>query len=64
MCVAALYTRTVVCTLTYSVAIVIYSEGGLAAIPVVKNVIGAIGLACYCWGTTIIFGTISVPSPK
>ena len=46
------------CTLTYSVAIVIYNEGGLAAIPVVKNVIGALGLACYCWGTTIILGTV------
>ena len=54
MWVAAFYTKTVPCTLTYSVAIVIYNEGGLAAIPVVKNIIGAIGLACYCWGTTII----------
>lgn len=56
MWVAALYTNTIPCTLTYSVAIVIYNEGGLAAIPVVKNVIGAVGLACYCWGTTIILG--------
>ncbi|KAE8366425.1 UbiA prenyltransferase family [Aspergillus caelatus] len=54
MWVAALYTNTIPCTLTYSVAILIYNEGGLAAVPVVKNVIGAVGLACYCWGTTII----------
>ncbi|RDL31029.1 Integral membrane protein [Venustampulla echinocandica] len=54
MWVAAIHTNTTTCTLVYSVAIVIYNEGGLAAIPVVKNVIGAIGLACYCWGTTII----------
>ncbi|EXU98497.1 4-hydroxybenzoate polyprenyltransferase domain protein [Metarhizium robertsii] len=54
MWAAALTMKTIPCTLTYSVAILIYNEGGLAAIPVVKNVIGAIGLACYCWGTTII----------
>lgn len=57
MWAAALTMKTIPCTLTYSVAILIYNEGGLAAIPVVKNVIGAIGLACYCWGTTIILGT-------
>ncbi len=34
----------------------IYKEGGLAVIPVVKNVMGAIGLVYYCWGTTIILG--------
>lgn len=59
MWIAAFYTRTLPCTLTYTVAIVMYNEGGLAAIPVVKNVIGAIGLACYCWGTTIILGMVS-----
>ncbi|KAE8149042.1 hypothetical protein BDV25DRAFT_130707 [Aspergillus avenaceus] len=37
MWVAALYTNTIPCTLTYSVAILIYNEGGLAAVPVVKN---------------------------
>lgn len=56
MWVAAVYTNTISCTLVYSIAIVVYNEGGLAAIPVVKNLIGAIGLGCYCWGTTIIFG--------
>ncbi|KAH1517061.1 hypothetical protein KXX29_008616 [Aspergillus fumigatus] len=55
MWVAAVYTNTISCTLVYSIAIVVYNEGGLAAIPVVKNLIGAIGLGCYCWGTTIIF---------
>ncbi|TDZ29095.1 Fumagillin beta-trans-bergamotene synthase [Colletotrichum spinosum] len=54
MWAAALYTKTVPCTLAYTIAIVVYNEGGLAAIPVVKNLIGAIGLACYCWGTTVI----------
>jgi hypothetical protein len=28
----------------------------LAKVAVLKNVIGALGLACYCWGTTIIIG--------
>jgi hypothetical protein len=56
MWIAAIHTNTIVCTLVYSIAIVIYNEGGLAAIPVVKNIIGAIGLSCYCWGTTIILG--------
>ncbi|KAL8882013.1 MAG: hypothetical protein Q9192_007668 [Flavoplaca navasiana] len=60
MWVGGFYTRTLACTLTYSVAIVIYNEGGLAAIPVVKNVIGAIGLACYCWGTTITLGMVAI----
>lgn len=60
MWAAALYTKTISCTLTYSVAIVIYNEGGLAAVPVVKNVIGAIGLACYCWGTTVILGKMFI----
>ncbi|KAI4172113.1 MAG: hypothetical protein LQ343_003761 [Gyalolechia ehrenbergii] len=54
MWAAALYAETIPCTLAYSAAIVIYNEGGLAAIPVVKNVLGAIGLSCYCWGTTTI----------
>ena len=60
MWAAALCTNTIPCTLTYSIAIVIYNEGGLAAIPVVKNVIGAVGLACYCWGTTIILGQLLI----
>ncbi|RYP77979.1 hypothetical protein DL771_000838 [Monosporascus sp. 5C6A] len=54
MWIAAIHTNTITCTLIYSVAIVVYNEGGLAAIMVVKNTIGAIGLGCYCWGTTII----------
>jgi hypothetical protein len=58
MWAAAFYTRTILCTLVYSVAIVVYNEWGLAKIPIVKNVIGAIGLACYCWGTTIILGMV------
>lgn len=58
MWAAAYFMETVSCTLIYSVAIVIYNEGGLAAIPIVKNVIGAIGLACYCWGSTIILGMV------
>lgn len=59
MWAAALYAKTIPCTLTYSIAIVIYNEGGLAAVPVLKNIIGAIGLSCYCWGTTVILGTTS-----
>lgn len=58
MWAVAFYTNTIPCTLTYSVAILIYNEGGLAAMPVVKNMIGAVGLACYCWGTTIILGMV------
>ncbi|KAK2051400.1 hypothetical protein LY76DRAFT_528655 [Colletotrichum caudatum] len=34
MWAAALYNKTVPCTLTYTIAIVMYNEGGLAAIPV------------------------------
>ena len=56
MWLAAIYSRTSTCTLVYTVAILIYNEGGLAAMPGLKNIIGAVGLACYCWGTTIIFG--------
>ncbi|KAG8158652.1 hypothetical protein KVR01_011774 [Diaporthe batatas] len=56
MWAAAYLEKTVQCTLIYSMAIIFYNEGGLAAIPVVKNVIGAVGLACYCWGTTVILG--------
>jgi hypothetical protein len=59
MWIAAIHINTIRCTLVYSIAIVVYNEGGLAAIPVVKNFIGAIGLGCYCWGTTIILGTTS-----
>ncbi|KAF4219385.1 hypothetical protein CNMCM8980_003114 [Aspergillus fumigatiaffinis] len=55
MWIAAIYTNTISCTFVYSIAIVVYNEGGLAAIPVVKSFIGAVGLGCYCWGTTIIF---------
>ncbi len=61
MWAAALYTKTIPCTLTYSIAIVIYNEGGLAAVPVLKNIIGAIGLVCYCWGTTTILDTRFIP---
>ncbi|KAL8748489.1 MAG: hypothetical protein Q9184_007267, partial [Pyrenodesmia sp. 2 TL-2023] len=56
MWAAAIYTKTVPCTLIYSVAIVLYNEWGLARVPVVKNVIGATGLVCYCWGATVILG--------
>ncbi|KAL9046089.1 MAG: hypothetical protein Q9206_007168, partial [Seirophora lacunosa] len=54
MWAAAVRAKTIPCTLTYSVAIVVYNEGGWAAVPVVKNVLGAVGLACYCWGTTVV----------
>jgi 4-hydroxybenzoate polyprenyltransferase len=56
MWAAAFYAKTIPCTLTYSAAILMYNEGGLAGIPVVKNMLGALGLACYCWGTTVILG--------
>jgi beta-trans-bergamotene synthase len=56
MWAASLYARTTLCTLVYSIAIVVYNEGGLAKLHVLKNVVGALGLACYCWGTTIILG--------
>ncbi|KAI4117431.1 MAG: hypothetical protein LQ345_002334, partial [Seirophora villosa] len=54
MWAAAVSAKTIPCTLAYSVAIVVYNEGGWAAVPVVKNVLGAVGLACYCWGTTVV----------
>lgn len=57
MWAAAISLNTIPCTFIYSVAILIYNEGGLAGIPVVKNLIGAVGLTCYCWGTTVILGT-------
>lgn len=63
MWVASYYTNNFPCTFTYSIAIVVYNEGGLARIPVVKNFIGAVGLACYCWGTTVILGMFHSPSP-
>lgn len=56
MWVASYYTNNLLCTFIYSVAIVVYNEGALARIPVVKNFIGALGLAFYCWGTTVILG--------
>ncbi|KAL8956500.1 MAG: hypothetical protein Q9193_005998, partial [Seirophora villosa] len=59
MWAAAVCAKTIPCTLTYSVAIVVYNEGGWAAVPDVKNVLGAVGLACYCWGTTVVLGQAS-----
>lgn len=56
MWAVSVHARTVKCTFAYTVAIVAYNEGGLAKVPIVKNVIGAIGLACYCWGATVILG--------
>lgn len=56
MWASALYAHTIPCTMTYSVAILVYNEGGMAAVPVVKNFLGAVGLTCYCWGTTVILG--------
>ncbi|KAE9963355.1 hypothetical protein EG328_011498 [Venturia inaequalis] len=54
MLLSGISLNTLPCTIIYSVAIVVYNEGGLAVVPVLKNIIGAIGLACYAWGTTTI----------
>ncbi|KAI4091486.1 MAG: hypothetical protein LQ344_004086 [Seirophora lacunosa] len=54
MWAAAVSAKTIPCTLTYSVAIVVYNEGGWAAVPVVKNVLGA-ALAVFLVGA--IFAT-------
>lgn len=59
MWAVSLYTKTEWCTLVYSVAILVYNEGGLVRYCVLKNILGAIGLACYCWGTTVILGRSS-----
>lgn len=56
MWIAALYCNTLVCTIAYTAAITIYNEGGLAAFASLKSVIGAFGLMCQCWGTTVTFG--------
>lgn len=65
MWITAVYFQTLSCTFVYTFTMIIYNEGGLAAIPGLKNVLGAVGIACYCWGTTIIFGkspvSITVP---
>ncbi|USP76384.1 hypothetical protein yc1106_03658 [Curvularia clavata] len=34
---------------------IVYNEGGVATIPGLKNLLGAIGIMCFCWGTTITF---------
>lgn len=60
MWAAAICTRTILCTLVYSVAILVYNEGGFAKTPIFKNLLGAIGLTCYCWGATIILGIVIV----
>lgn len=56
MWAVSLFTKTEWCTLVYSVAILVYNEGGLVRYCVLKNILGAIGLGCYCWGTTVILG--------
>lgn len=61
MVVAGFSLNTVPCTLVYSVAILVYNEGGLATNPVLKNIIGALSLACYPWGTIIIMGKDFTP---
>ncbi|KAJ5028369.1 UbiA prenyltransferase family [Bipolaris maydis] len=55
MWIAAFHCNTFVCTFAYTAAITIYNEGGLAAFSGLKNVIGAFGLMCMCWGTTVTF---------
>lgn len=56
MWAVSLYAGTKWCTLVYSIAILVYNEGGLVKYCVFKNGLGATGLACYCWGTTVILG--------
>ena len=56
MWLAAYQANTVACTLVYSVAIVSYNEGGLSEFAVPRNLVGAVGIGCYCWGTTTILG--------
>ncbi|KAL2836247.1 hypothetical protein BJY01DRAFT_59562 [Aspergillus pseudoustus] len=40
--------RTAPVTLVYSVAILVYNEGQLARFALLKNVLGGVGLGCYC----------------
>ncbi|KAK7977271.1 hypothetical protein PG996_003341 [Apiospora saccharicola] len=54
MWAAAFQANTVACTLVYSIAIVSYNEGGLSEFAVPRNLVGALGIGCYCWGTTTI----------
>ncbi|KAK8133679.1 hypothetical protein PG984_005691 [Apiospora sp. TS-2023a] len=56
MWAAAFQANTVACTLVYSIAIVSYNEGGLSEFAVPRNLVGALGIGCYCWGTTTILG--------
>ncbi|EUC39538.1 hypothetical protein COCMIDRAFT_111292 [Bipolaris oryzae ATCC 44560] len=55
MWIAALHCNTLVCTIAYTAAIMIYNEGGFAAFAILKNVVGAFGLMCECWGTAVTF---------
>ncbi|KAK8009258.1 hypothetical protein PG991_011809 [Apiospora marii] len=54
MWVAAFQANTLACTLVYSIAIMSYNEGGLSELAVPRNLVGAVGIGCYCWGTTAI----------
>ncbi|KAF9000820.1 UbiA prenyltransferase family [Cyathus striatus] len=54
-------------TSVYFLATVSYNEFELAANPIAKSPIGAIGYMCYCWGTTYILGqhvSLSMTSVK
>lgn len=60
MWIAAFHCNTLVCTIAYTAAITIYNEGGFAAFASLKSVIGAFGLMCKCWGTTVTFGECAI----
>ncbi|KAL4921139.1 UbiA prenyltransferase family [Aspergillus aurantiobrunneus] len=61
----SVYTGTEPCTLFYTIAILVYNEGGLARIAMFKNVLGGFGMSCYCWGGASVLGqTQSLNTPK
>jgi 4-hydroxybenzoate polyprenyltransferase len=57
ICIAAsVYHGLTAVSLAYMLAIWLYNEFGLSTYPIHKNVLGAVGYVCYCWGTTYIIG--------
>ena len=63
LCVAlSVYNGLTIVSLIYMPAIWLYNEVGLSMHPIPKNLLGAIGYMCYCWGTTYIIGKCLSPS--
>jgi 4-hydroxybenzoate polyprenyltransferase len=53
----SMYHGVVVCSAVYLIAIYCYNEIGMSRHWFLKSFLGSIGYVCYCWGTTVIFGT-------